>query len=131
MKKLQYKSNIDIGDQFYETIFKDYGDNYVTEVPFANQLVYFNDCQRYIEEGCYAPRDFLAAIKGCSGMLEMEVLLYLKKECPLVKLYVYDVYEANISCADYNILRIIYKRLSVLPNSQLDFFESDDGFVKH
>ena len=123
MKKLHYKSNIDIGDQFYESIFKDYGDNYVTEVPFANQLVYFNDCQRYIEEGCYAPRDFLAAIKGCSGMLEMEALLYLEKEDPMVELYVYDVYEANISCADYNALTRIYERLKVLPNSKLDFFD--------
>lgn len=131
MKKLHYKANADIGVQFYESVFRDYGDNYVIEVPFANQLVYLNDDQKYIEEGCYAPRDFLAAIKGCCGVLEMEVLLYLEKEYPLVKLYVYDVYEANISCADCSVLRIIYERLSALSNGMLDFFESDDGFVKH
>ena len=81
MKKLHYKANTDIGVQFYESVFRDYGDNYVIEVPFANQLVYLNDDQKYIEEGCYAPRDFLAAIKGCCGVLEMEVLFYTYIYC--------------------------------------------------
>ena len=29
MKKLHYKANTDIGVQFYESVFRDYGDNYV------------------------------------------------------------------------------------------------------
>ena len=123
MKKLHYETNVDIGDQFYELVFMDYRDSYVIKVSFVNQMEYLNDRQKFIEEGCYAPRDFLAAIKGCSGMLEMEALLYLEKEDPMVELYVYDVYEANISCADYNALTRIYERLKVLPNSKLDFFD--------